>query len=199
MLTLNLNLLYTVVNVLILFLLLRKFLYKPVMGIIAQRQKQVDDALNAAETSKKEAAAAMNAAQDKLRNVDTEAAARRETYEQQAETAKQQLLAEAQKQADAIVAEGKAAAEAERQHKLREADAQTTALARAMCEKTVMTNASQQFLTKAASGAMSYAAKQFITKELKNPDLANAIVSGSAGGNQQKKDDDKKDDDKKDS
>ena len=104
MLTLNLNLLYTVVNVLILFLLLRKFLYKPVMGIIAQRQKQVDDALNAAETSKKEAAAAMNAAQDKLRNVDTEAAARREAYEQQAETAKQQLLAEAQKQADAIVA-----------------------------------------------------------------------------------------------
>lgn len=65
--------------------------------------------------------------------------------------------------------------------------------------KTVMTNASQQFLTKAASGTMSYAAKQFITNELKNPDLANAIVSGSAGGNQQKKDDDKKDDDKKDS
>ena len=144
MLTLNLNLLYTVVNVLILFLLLRKFLYKPVMGIIAQRQKQVDDALNAAETSQKEAAAAMNAAQDKLRNVDTEAAARREAYEQQAETAKQQLLAEAQKQADAIVAEGKAAAEAERQHKLREADAQTTALARAMCEKLLSRNLTEQ-------------------------------------------------------
>ena len=144
MLTLNLNLLYTVVNVLILFLLLRKFLYKPVMGIIAQRQKQVDDALNAAEPSKKEAAAAMNAALDKLRNVDTEAAARRETYEQQAETAKQQLLAEAQKQADAIVAEGKAAAEAERQHKLREADAQTTALARAMCEKLLSRNLTEQ-------------------------------------------------------
>ena len=48
MLTLNLNLLYTVVNVLVLFLLLRKFLYKPVMNIIAQRQKQVDDALAAA-------------------------------------------------------------------------------------------------------------------------------------------------------
>ena len=32
MLTLNLNLLYTVVNVLVLFLLLRKFLYKPVMN-----------------------------------------------------------------------------------------------------------------------------------------------------------------------
>ena len=67
-----------------------------------------------------------------------------ETYEQQAETAKQQLLAEAQKQADAIVAEGKAAAEAERQHKLREADAQTTALARAMCEKLLSRNLTEQ-------------------------------------------------------
>ena len=144
MLTLNLNLLYTVVNVLVLFLLLRKFLYKPVMNIIAQRQKQVDDALAAAETSKKEAAATLNTAQDKLRNVDAEAAARRTAYEEQAEKEKQQLLADAQKQADAILAEGKAAAEAERQHKLREADAQTTALAREMCEKLLARNLTQQ-------------------------------------------------------
>ena len=144
MLTLNLNLLYTVVNVLVLFLLLRKFLYKPVMNIIAQRQKQVDDALAAAETSKKEAAATLNTAQDKLRNVDAEAAARRTAYEEQAEKEKQQLLADAQKQADAIVAEGKRNAEAERQHKLREADAQTTALAREMCEKLLVRNLNEQ-------------------------------------------------------
>ena len=144
MLTLNLNLLYTVVNVLILFLLLRKFLYKPVMGIIAQRQKQVDDALNAAETSKQEAAAALNDAQAKLRNVDAEAAARREAYEKQAEVEKQQLLADAQKQADEIVAAGKAAVEIERQNKLREADAQATALARSMCEKLLKHNLTAQ-------------------------------------------------------
>ena len=141
MLTLNLNLLYTVVNILVLFLLLRKFLYKPVMNIIAQRQKQVDDALTAA---KQEAAAALNDAQAKLRNVDAEAAARRTAYEQQAEKDKQQLLADAQQQADAILAEGKAAAEAERQHKLRQADAQTTALARAMCEKLLARNLNEQ-------------------------------------------------------
>ena len=122
MLTLNLNLLYTVVNVLVLFLLLRKFLYKPVMNIIAQRQKQVDDALAAAETSKKEAATALNTAQDKLRNVDAEAAARRTAYEEQAEKEKQQLLADAQKQADA----------------------QTTALAREMCENLLARNLTQQ-------------------------------------------------------
>ena len=144
MLTLNLNLLYTVVNILVLLLLLRKFLYKPVMNIIEQRQKQVDDALNAAETSQKEAAAALHTAQEKLCHVDTEAAARRTAYEQQAENEKQQLLAEAQKQADAIVAEGKRNAEAERQHKLQEADAQTTALARTLCEKLLERNLTQQ-------------------------------------------------------
>ena len=144
MLTLNINLLYTVVNVLVLFLLLRKFLYKPVMNIIEQRQKQVDDTLAAAETSRTEAKTALVAAQDKLRNVDAEAAQRREAYEKQAEKEKEQLLADAQHQADAILAEGKAAAEAERQHKLREADAQTTALARAMCEKLLERNLTQQ-------------------------------------------------------
>ena len=51
---------------------------------------------------------------------------------------------DAQKQADAILAEGKAAAEAERQHKLRQADAQTTALARAMCEKLLARSLNEQ-------------------------------------------------------
>ena len=73
-----------------------------------------------------------------------EAGRRRAAYEEQAEKEKQQLLADAQKQADAIVAEGKRNAEAERQHKLREADAQTTALAREMCEKLLARNLTQQ-------------------------------------------------------
>ena len=93
------------------------------MNVIAQRQKQIDDAIAAAETPSRMPPQPLTSAEDKLRNVDAEAAARREAYEQQAEKEKQQLMADAQKQADAIVAEGKAAAEAERQHKLREADA----------------------------------------------------------------------------
>ena len=144
MLTLNLNLLYTVVNILVLFVLLRKFLYRPVMNVIEQRQKQIDDAIADAEGKKNDAQAVLAQAQDKLQNVDTEAAQRREAYEKQAEVEKQQLLADARKQADAIVAAGKASAEAERQSKLREADAQTTALARAMCEKLLARNLTAQ-------------------------------------------------------
>ena len=107
MLKLDINLLWTVVNVLVMYAVLRKFLFKPVQDVIAKRQQMVDANLADAETSKKEAAETM-------------------------------------KQADAIVAAGKASAEAERQSKLREADAQTTALARAMCEKLLARNLTAQ-------------------------------------------------------
>ena len=135
MLKLDLNLLWTVVDVLILYVLLRKFLFKPIQNVLDQRQKMIEADIAAANTSKTEAAAALTTAQDKLRNVDNEAAARREAYEKQAE---------AQKQADEIVAAGKAAVEIERQNKLREADAQATALARSMCEKLLKHNLTAQ-------------------------------------------------------
>ena len=99
MLTLNLNILWTVVNILVLFVLLRKFLYRPVMNVIEQRQKQIDDAIADAEGKKNDAQAVLAQAQDKLQNVDTEAAQRREAYEKQAEKEKEQLLQDAQRQA----------------------------------------------------------------------------------------------------
>ena len=63
MLTLNLNILWTVVNILVLFVLLRKFLYRPVMNVIEQRQKQIDDAIADAEGKKNDAQAVL--AQDR--------------------------------------------------------------------------------------------------------------------------------------
>lgn len=68
----------------------------------------------------------------------------REAYEKQAEKEKEQLLQDAQRQADAIVAEGKAAAEAEHARRLRDANAETSALARDMCEKLLARNLTQQ-------------------------------------------------------
>ena len=144
MLKLDLNLLWTVGDVLILYVLLRKFLFKPIQNVLNQRQKKIEDDIAAAQTSKNEAAAALNAAQVKLQNVDNEAAARREAYAKQAEVEKQQLLDDAQKQADAIVAAGKAAVEVERQNKLQDADAQAASLARSMCEKLLKHNLTAQ-------------------------------------------------------
>ena len=61
MLKLDINLLYTVVNVLIMYALLRKFLFKPVQDVIAKRQQMVDANLADAESCKKEGAETMYA------------------------------------------------------------------------------------------------------------------------------------------
>lgn len=144
MLKLDINLLYTVVNVLIMYVLLRKFLFKPVQDVLDKRQQMVDESLASAQDAKTKAQEALAAAEDKLHNVDAEAAARREASEQQAEKQKEQLLADAQRQAEAIVAEGKAAAEAERASKLRQADAQIASLTRTVCAKMLERNLTQQ-------------------------------------------------------
>lgn len=144
MLKLDLNLLWTVVNVLILYVLLRKFLFKPIQNVLDERQKLVDANMADAQDAKARAQAALTAAEDKLHNVDTEAAARRQASEQQAEKEKEQLLAAAQQQAAAIVAEGKAAAEAERASRLRQADAQIASLTRTVCAKVLERNLTQQ-------------------------------------------------------
>ena len=69
MLKLDINPLWTVVNVLIMYALLRKFLFKPVQDVLDKRQKMVDDELANAQDAKTKAEAALAAANDKLHNV----------------------------------------------------------------------------------------------------------------------------------
>ena len=144
MLKLDLNLLWTVVDVLILYVLLRKFLFMPIQNVLDQRQKTIEADIAAAQTSKTEAAAALTTAQDKLRNVDPHPPPPRQAHHPPPPPHQPQLPAVAQTQADEIVAAGKAAVEIERQNKLREADAQATALARSMCEKLLKHNLTAQ-------------------------------------------------------
>ena len=55
-----------------------------------------------------------------------------------------------------------------------------------------MSDAGKQVLTKAAAGVMSYSAKKFVSDVLGNPELANAVVNGSAAKQDQQKKDDQK-------
>lgn len=58
--------------------------------------------------------------------------------------------------------------------------------------KQVMSDAGKQVLTKATAGVMSYGAKKFVSDVLGNPELANAVVNGSAAKQDQQKKDDQK-------
>ena len=55
MLTLNMNIVWTFINLVALFLLLRVFLFKPVTNMIDQRQKLISDQLGQADSMEKSA------------------------------------------------------------------------------------------------------------------------------------------------
>ena len=55
MLRIDINLVYIIINILILYFLLKKFLIKPLDNILAQRQAKVDGMLNNASTRESEA------------------------------------------------------------------------------------------------------------------------------------------------
>ncbi len=55
MLSIDFNLIFTVLNILILAFLMKKFLYKPVLAIIEKRQAEADEALDQANKAKSEA------------------------------------------------------------------------------------------------------------------------------------------------
>lgn len=51
----------------------------------------------------------------------------------------------------------------------------------------VLTSVGKSVLIGAATGGLKYAGKQFVTKNLENPELANAMFGGGGGGNGKKK------------
>ena len=107
--------LFTLVNTVILFLVLKKFLFKPVMKMIADRQKEIDD-LYADATRAKDEADAMEAS---YRQKMEEAAQTGERLVKEAvargQAREEQIIRQANEEAEAI--RDKAAQDVERQKK----------------------------------------------------------------------------------
>ncbi len=113
------------INVLILLAILRHFLFRPVAGIIAARQKATDEAMDRASTAE----AAAKAAEARARTeAEATASARHEALSKaqaEAEAARAQMIDKARTEAAQIVARGEAERAAQ------DGAAEATALARA--------------------------------------------------------------------
>ncbi len=95
--------LFTLVNTVVLFLVLKKFLFKPVMKMITDRQKEIDEMYADADTAKQQAAALrseyavkLSAAADEAERVVKEATARGQSRQED-------ILRQANAEADAIL------------------------------------------------------------------------------------------------
>lgn len=135
MLKLGWDLVFTIINLIVLYLLLRKFLVKPVLGIMEKRKDMIASQLADA-AAKEEEAGRM-----KQQYEQTLAASRQESekiVEQARKEAKAEytrILQEADGQAGQILDNARRSVEAQREKTLREMKSQIAALAMEAAEK----------------------------------------------------------------
>jgi F-type H+-transporting ATPase subunit b len=103
-----------IINFIVLFVLLRLFLYKPVMKMLDERAKRAKDAMELAESTKKEFEQAKVEVQKQIEKGRQEAQAVLTQAVQVGERLKEESRQEAQKQAQAIIDRTRAELETER-------------------------------------------------------------------------------------
>ena len=134
--------LFALANFLLLFFVLRKFLFKPVMKMINDRQKEIDDMYAAADAAQSEAAALQEqyqqrlaAAQDDGERIVKEAVARGQSRQEE-------ILRQAGQEADALRAKAAADIAREKKKAVNDAKDEISEMALAIAEKVVGRNLS---------------------------------------------------------
>lgn len=135
MITLNWNIIWVVVNMIILLILLRIFLYKPLQNMIRKRTDLIQGEINAAEQKNRDATSLKLQYEDSLRSADDKSAQIIETAKNSAQEQSRAILEKANQEAAQIIRKAGRDAEAERETILRETRGELTELVLAAVEK----------------------------------------------------------------
>ncbi len=128
MLRVDINLLFTVVNLLVLVFLMKKFLFKPVREVIGKRQAEIEESYKKAEDTNKAAEDLKAKYEEGLSNIEEE---RKKTINKakiDASKEYDEIVNNANKKADKILAEAKLQAEKDAETKQREMQQQMAVL-----------------------------------------------------------------------
>lgn len=106
--------LISLINLLLIFLIVKKFLYKPVKKMLAERQAAIDEQYAAAGEAEQSALTNKQAYEQKLATAQDEAEALLKTAADTAGQRRDILLADAREKADGILRQAQAEAELER-------------------------------------------------------------------------------------
>lgn len=120
MLEINYSLIWTFVNVIVLYFLLRRFLYQPVMRIIQERQKGIDDQLDHAQRTHKEAEQALEQSKKILQDSHDRAGEDAKQILHSAHLQEDQIITQAKESAREIMTQAKKKADLETERMMRE-------------------------------------------------------------------------------
>ena len=129
--------LFTLLNMVITFLILKKFLFKPVNKMIDDRQKEIDDLYADAEQSKAAAAATRQDYEKRLSEAEQASAELISSAQQEANRRSDEILREAKSEANAIRAKASRDVELEKKKALNEAKDDIARIALDIAEKVV--------------------------------------------------------------
>ena len=123
------NLLFTLLNLLILLVLMKKFLYTPVLGIIAKRQELIDSQFAQAKASQEKAEQMKQQYETCLSDAKTEQEKILKEAKAQVGEEYNKILADAERKAKQMVDDARKLGRAEKEKALKEADAEIAKLA----------------------------------------------------------------------
>ena len=124
-------------NLLLLFLILKKFLYQPVRRVLAERHAALEKQYAAAEDAKREADNDRKAWEEKMRHAQEEADRLLEKAEKRAELRETQILLDARDKADGLVRDAEAQAALEKKKAQSEIKKEIVDVSAALTEKII--------------------------------------------------------------
>lgn len=135
MLRLDWNLLYTIINLLILYLLMRKFLFKPISEVMEKRQQIIDESLANAENSERKADELKAHWENEVKTVREQSELMIAEARNTARAEYDRIVDEADKEAGRIVTDARSSMNMEREQILSGAKAEIAELAMSAAEK----------------------------------------------------------------
>lgn len=137
MLRLDINLLFTVINLLLLFVIIRVFLFKPIKKVMAKRQEEFDKQFTDAQSVTDKANELKKQYEDSLSGVEAEKAAVISEGRAKASAEYDRIVADAQVEAQKVLENARKAAEIEKDKSIKEAKEQIADLVVAATAKVV--------------------------------------------------------------
>ena len=142
MLSFNLSLLFTVINLIIFYLILKKFLFKPIENIIEKRRQIINDQFSEAQNSRQAAEDALNKYNAALKKASEEGELIKKNCREEARLEYQRIMEDANKKAENIIGKAQSAANEEYIKAVENARREIGALAENAAEKILLEKAS---------------------------------------------------------
>jgi len=133
----NVSLLFTIINLIVFYLLLKKFLFKPVMGIMEKREKLIADGLKNASDSQEEAARLKAEYEKALEGAKAESIQIVEKAKKTAAGESERILQEANTEAVGILKDARETIENERKQTMNDLQSEIAGLAMQAARKIV--------------------------------------------------------------